>query len=135
MPSNFDPRNSGIGDKVEAVREGVADRAREASAAISDAARRAGQTIDESRSAWADTLDSTASTIRDGADDLSGGSRARDFARGTANHLSGVADYVRSHDTSRIVGDVKRVVKNNPGPALVVAAAFGFLLGRALKRG
>jgi ElaB/YqjD/DUF883 family membrane-anchored ribosome-binding protein len=135
MSSNFDPRNSGIGDKVEAVREEVADRAREASAAISDAARRAGQTIDESRSAWADTLDSTASTIRDGADDLSGGSRARDFARGTANRLSGVADYVRSHDTSRIVGDVERVVKNNPGPALVVAAAFGFLLGRALRRG
>jgi hypothetical protein len=25
-------------------------------------------------------------------------------------------------------------VKNNPGPALLVAAAFGFVLGRALTR-
>jgi ElaB/YqjD/DUF883 family membrane-anchored ribosome-binding protein len=135
MPNSFEPRNSGIGDKVEAAREGVADKAREASTAISDAARRAGQTIDESRSAWADTLDSTASTIRDGADELTGSSRARDFARGAASRLSGAADYVRSHDTSRMAGDVESMVKNHPGPALVVAAAFGFLLGRALRRG
>ena len=32
------------------------------------------------------------------------------------------------------MADVESLVKNNPGPALVVAAAFGFLLGRALSR-
>ena len=33
-----------------------------------------------------------------------------------------------------MVEDVETVVKNNPGPALLVAAAFGFLLGRAMAR-
>jgi ElaB/YqjD/DUF883 family membrane-anchored ribosome-binding protein len=30
--------------------------------------------------------------------------------------------------------DVESFVKSNPGPALAVAAAFGFFLGRALSR-
>jgi ElaB/YqjD/DUF883 family membrane-anchored ribosome-binding protein len=33
-----------------------------------------------------------------------------------------------------MMADIESVVKKNPGPALVVAAAFGFLLGRALSR-
>ena len=134
MPSNFDPKESRLEDKVGEVREVVTERAREAKTAISDAGQRARETIDERRSSWADKLDSTASTIRDRADDLSGGPRAQDFARGTASRLSGAADYVRSHDTGRMLGDIEATVRKNPGPALMVAAAFGFLLGRALRR-
>jgi hypothetical protein len=33
-----------------------------------------------------------------------------------------------------MMADVETAVKNNPGPALLIAAAFGFLLGRALNR-
>jgi ElaB/YqjD/DUF883 family membrane-anchored ribosome-binding protein len=33
-----------------------------------------------------------------------------------------------------MASDVEAVVKNNPGPALLVATAFGFLLGRAMSR-
>ena len=32
------------------------------------------------------------------------------------------------------MADVETVVKNNPGPALLVAAVCGFMLGRALTR-
>jgi ElaB/YqjD/DUF883 family membrane-anchored ribosome-binding protein len=32
-----------------------------------------------------------------------------------------------------MMGDVETLVKNNPGPALLVAAAIGFLVGRAFS--
>jgi len=32
------------------------------------------------------------------------------------------------------MADVETMVKNNPGPALLIAATFGFVLGRALSR-
>ena len=35
---------------------------------------------------------------------------------------------------NRMMADVETLVKNNPGLALVIAAAFGFLLGRAVIR-
>ena len=133
MAGSFDPTER-VGDKVESMRAEAAEKVREAGAAMSDAASRTGEKIDEHRSTLADKLDSTASTIRDGAEDLAGGSRARDLAEGTASRLGSAADYVRSHDANRMMGDLEHVVKQNPGPALVVAAAFGFLLGRALAR-
>jgi hypothetical protein len=34
-----------------------------------------------------------------------------------------------------MIDDVMQLVKNNPGPALLGAAALGFLVGRALSRG
>lgn len=45
-----------------------------------------------------------------------------------------VADYVRTHDANQIIKDVETTVRNNPGPALLVAALFGFVLGLALTR-
>jgi hypothetical protein len=63
-----------------------------------------------------------------------GGETVRHLARATANRLSTSADYVRSHNAKRMVADVETFVKGNPGPALVVAAAFGFLFARALSR-
>jgi hypothetical protein len=65
---------------------------------------------------------------------LPGGERVRDLANATADRLNTTADYMRTHDLNRMASDVEAVVKNNPGPALLVAAAFGFLLGRAMSR-
>jgi ElaB/YqjD/DUF883 family membrane-anchored ribosome-binding protein len=42
--------------------------------------------------------------------------------------------YVREHDGSRMLHDLKRVVRYNPGPSLLVAAAVGFLVGRTVAR-
>jgi len=133
MPGSFDPTEP-LGDKFESIRGEAADKVREARATISDAARQTGEAIDAHRSTLADGLDNTAATIRDSADDFAGGSRARDLAAGTASRLGSAADYVRSHDANRMMRDVEHAIKTNPGPALVVAAAFGFLLGRALVR-
>jgi len=101
---------------------------------VTDAAGDVAAAVAESRSTTADGLDSAASAIHDRADDLPGGDTVRNFARATADRLSTSADYVRSHDAKRMMADVETFVKSNPGPALAVAAAFGFLLGRALSR-
>jgi ElaB/YqjD/DUF883 family membrane-anchored ribosome-binding protein len=112
----------------------VAERARNAATSVSGGASDAAAAIDEGRSAAADGLDMAASALHDKAGDLPGGETVRRVARATAERLGTGADYVRSHDAKRMVADVESFVKSNPGPALAVAAAFGFLLGRALSR-
>ena len=101
---------------------------------ISGMARTASQTVDDGRQTVAAGLGSAASAVRDRADQLPGGPKVQQFAHAAAERLSTTADYVRSHDAKRMLADVERVVKNNPGPSLVIAAAFGFVLGRALTR-
>jgi ElaB/YqjD/DUF883 family membrane-anchored ribosome-binding protein len=88
----------------------------------------------ERRSIAADRLEGAASTVHERADELPGGPRVKEFAHATADRLSATADYIRDHDARRMMADVETVVKNNPGPALLIAAAFGFVLGRALTR-
>ncbi len=134
MPNKTRPVGSPTGDDAYTATDDLTDRAWNAAASMTDAAGDVAEAIDESRSTAADGLDTAASALHDRADDLPGGERVRHFARATADRLSTGADYVRSHDAKRMMGDVESFVKSNPGPALVVAAAFGFLLGRALSR-
>ena len=138
MPDNTrsvgNPMGNGGQDADTAAGE-MAQRARNAAAAMTDAAgNAAAAALAESRSTTADGLDTAASAIHERADDLPGGDTVREFARATANRLNTSADYVRSHDAKRMMADVESFVKSNPGPALAVAATFGFLLGRALSR-
>jgi ElaB/YqjD/DUF883 family membrane-anchored ribosome-binding protein len=101
---------------------------------MSDMARTASQTAEDGRKTAAERLGSAASAVRDRADQLPGGPKVQQFAHAAAERLSTTADYMRSHDAKHMLADVERVVKNNPGPSLVIAAAFGFVLGRALTR-
>jgi ElaB/YqjD/DUF883 family membrane-anchored ribosome-binding protein len=112
----------------------MADRARDARGAMFDAAGAAARKVDESRTVVADRLDDAASTIEERVEDLPGGRKVKEFARSAADRLSSTADYVRSHDATSMMSDVETVVRNNPGPALIVAAALGFILGRAIVR-
>ena len=99
-----------------------------------DQSRTATQTVDDGRQIAAERLGTAASAVRDRADQLPGGPGVQRFAQAAAERLSTTAEYMRSHDAKRMLADVERVVKNNPGPSLVIAAAFGFVLGRALTR-
>jgi hypothetical protein len=101
---------------------------------VSGMARTAVDTIDDSRSTAADRLETAASALRDKADRLPGGEKVSGFAHATADRLSTTADYVRTRDINRMSRDVVTLVKNNPGSSLLVAAVFGFLLGRAMTR-
>jgi ElaB/YqjD/DUF883 family membrane-anchored ribosome-binding protein len=57
-----------------------------------------------------------------------------ELAHTAADRLNTTADYVRRNDVNRMMADVETLVKNNPGPSLLIAAAFGFLVGRAVIR-
>ena len=134
MPNKTRSAGSSSGDDADTLANDLSQRARNAAASMTDAASDAAATIDDSRSTAADGLDAAASALHDRIDDLPGGETVRNVARATADRLSTGADYVRSHDVKRVMADVETFVKSNPGPALAVAAAFGFLLGRALSR-
>ena len=133
MPNKTTQDSNATADVKTAARD-MTEGARKAAASMSDAARDAAARIDDSRSTAADGLDAAASALHERAADLPGGETVRNVARATADRLGSSAEYVRSHDAKRMVADVESFVKSNPGPALAVAAAFGFLLGRMLSR-
>jgi ElaB/YqjD/DUF883 family membrane-anchored ribosome-binding protein len=98
------------------------------------AAAQIGSRANDIKESVSERLGSAASAVRDRADQLPGGQKVQQFAHVAAERLSTTADYMRSHDAKGMLADVERVVKNNPGPSLVIAAAFGFVIGRALTR-
>jgi ElaB/YqjD/DUF883 family membrane-anchored ribosome-binding protein len=132
--SERNPFDQSLKNSVEGVAERATTRAGDLKESMSDMARTASQTVDDGRKIAAERLGSAASAVRDRADQLPGGPKVQQFAHTAADGLNTTADYVRSHDAKHMLSDVKRVVKNNPGPSLVIAAAFGFMLGRALTR-
>jgi ElaB/YqjD/DUF883 family membrane-anchored ribosome-binding protein len=101
---------------------------------VGDAANTAADAIDETRTSAAEGLDSAASTLRDNAGRLPGGPRVAELAHAAAERLSTTADYVRRHDARGMWTDVERLIKENPGPSLLAAGVFGFLIGRAVTR-
>jgi ElaB/YqjD/DUF883 family membrane-anchored ribosome-binding protein len=94
----------------------------------------AAQKFDEHRSAGAGGLDAAASRLHQKADSLPGGESVKGAAHATADALSSTADYVREKDVKGMLADVRKLVKNNPGPALLTAAVLGFLVARTLSR-
>ena len=134
MPNKTRSFDNPTGADSHTLARDLPEWGRNAAASMTEAAGDAAAAIDDTRSTAADGLDTAASALQDRAEDLPGGETVRNFARATADRLGRSADYVRSHDTKRMMTDVKTLVTNNPGPALAVAAAFGFLVGRALSR-
>ena len=134
MPNKTNSGNNPTAPAVRTASENLTEAARSTVASMSDAARDAATALDDSRSTAADGLDAAASALHDSVDDLPGGETVRNVARAAADRLGSSADYVRTHDAQRMMADVESFVKSNPGPALAIAASFGFLLGRALSR-
>jgi ElaB/YqjD/DUF883 family membrane-anchored ribosome-binding protein len=137
----------GIGERPARVMQGLAMRLEQEHTmsernpfdqslknSVEGIAERAGSRASDLKESMSDMARTAASAVRDRADQLPGGPKVQEFAHAAAERLSTTADYVRSHDAKHMLSDVKRVVKNNPGPSLVIAAAFGFVLGRALTR-
>ena len=91
-------------------------------------------TIDENRGTAASGLESAAGAIRDRADTLPGGEKVANAAHATADAVGVAADYVRDNDVKAMLTDVQKLVKNNPGVALLTAAALGFLIARTFSR-
>jgi len=109
----------------------AASRAQAGAAGIGQAAA---EKIDANRSSAASGLDSAASAIHEKADNLPGGETVRGAAHTAADALSSTADYVRENDVKSMLADAQKLVRNNPGPALLTAAVLGFLVARAVSR-
>ena len=76
----------------------------------------------------------TEPSFREKAQEYLGGTRVQEFADAAAEGVNEASDYLRNTDAQRMRADVERLVKSNPGPAILIAATFGFLLGRTLSR-
>jgi ElaB/YqjD/DUF883 family membrane-anchored ribosome-binding protein len=90
--------------------------------------------IEENRGAAAGSLDSAAAALHENADRLPGGERVASAAHTAAKAVGSAADYVRENDLKSMMADVQKLVKNNPGPALLTAAVVGFLIARTFSR-
>ena len=89
---------------------------------------------DESRGTAAGAMDSAAATLRDSAASLPGGEKVAGAARAAADAVGTAASYVRDSDARSMLADAQKLVKNNPGVALLTAAAIGFFVARIFSR-
>ena len=132
MPTNQTPYNEPATPPLS-VTDQVSEAASQMKDKVSDLGRTAADKIDANRETAASGLDSAASALRNRAGRLPGGEAVTDLALSSADKLSSTATYVRENDIDSMVADVQELVKKNPGPSLIVAAAIGFLIGRAVS--
>jgi ElaB/YqjD/DUF883 family membrane-anchored ribosome-binding protein len=138
MPKQVSTYEEPIADQVaEAARgakESISDAAMNAKEKAEQLGRSAAKKIDESRGPAASSLESAAAALRDKAQTLPGGEKIADVAHSAADKLEATADYVKRHDTKQMAADVESMVRRHPGRSLMIAAAIGFLFGRAFQK-
>ena len=115
---------------VKNTKDALTDTAKTVKDKTEELGRTAISKIEENRMSTAGALHSAASSLHDNAAKLP---NVPDMAHSAAEKVDAVASYMDAHDTKQMMADVESVVKRNPGPSLLVAAAVGFLLGRAVR--
>ncbi len=131
MQSTQNPMSGSMPGGPDGGTSSTISRAKTGAAGMGQAAA---EKIDANRSTAAGGLDSAASALHQKADSLPGGESVRGAAHTAADALSSTADYVRENDVKSMLADVQKLVKNNPGPALLTAAVLGFLVARTFSR-
>jgi len=115
-------------NQPESTRSGEPPLVGEAKARAADLGRRASNMAEQARTAAAGGLESAANAMHDRTDRVAGA------AHNAADALSSGAEYLRANDLRQMADDIVAVIRNNPGTALLGAAALGFLIGRAVSR-
>jgi ElaB/YqjD/DUF883 family membrane-anchored ribosome-binding protein len=95
---------------------------------VQDVGNKAAQRADQARVGAAAGLENVASTLHEK------GERVASAAHSAADAVASGAEYLRENDVQSMISDLMEVIRRNPGPSLIGAAALGFLLGRALSR-
>ena len=95
---------------------------------VQDVGARAAQRADQARVGAAAGLESVASSLHEK------GERVASAAHSAADAVAYGAEYLRDNDVQTMMSDLMEVIRRNPGPSLLGAAALGFILGRALSR-
>jgi ElaB/YqjD/DUF883 family membrane-anchored ribosome-binding protein len=97
--------------------------------------RKAALGIEARRDAVASGLEGVAQGIHGSADAVAkAGTTVSGMAHGAADSLASSARYVREHQAREMVSHVEELIRMHPGKSLLVAAAVGFVAGRALRR-
>jgi ElaB/YqjD/DUF883 family membrane-anchored ribosome-binding protein len=117
-------------DLARKTKESISETAKTVKDRTQDFGRTAVNKIEENRVSAASALHNAASSLHQSADKLP---NVPEMAHSTAEKVEAVATYMEGHDTRQMMAEMEAVVKRNPGPSLLIAAAFGFLMGRALR--
>jgi ElaB/YqjD/DUF883 family membrane-anchored ribosome-binding protein len=135
LPNNTPntPYGSRLSEEASHVGDKFNDAVSHAKDKVSDLGTTAANKIDEKREAAADGLKRASTAMHDNAGQISGGDKLTGLAHSAADALGSTADYIRGHDTSKMMADVMTVVKSNPGPSILAAIVIGFLAGRAFS--
>ena len=124
--SSFGNNAPGFDDAAGNAAEGVRDQA-------AKYGQKAAEAVNTGRRSAAATLENAAAAVRSKADNLPGGPQVGQYARQAADTLGATAEYLRDHEMSDMMTDLKRMVKDHPTPALIGAAVIGFLVGRSVR--
>jgi len=127
MTSNPLDNTEKLKDRVEEFRSRAKDKA-------SHWTNTASETANQQRENAAAGLERAASTVHEKAARMPGGPRAVNAAHRVADGMEATATYLREHDFAAMRDDAINVCRRYPAQALLSAAAFGFLLGSAIRR-
>ena len=125
--------NDRVSEQARKAQEFSAEATAKAKDTAAEMARSAADKAEESRRPASDALHRAAKVLHHGAEWLPG-RKITGWVNGAAKGLEATGRYVEEHDTQAMLGEVKTFVKRYPSQALLVAAAFGLLVGLALRR-
>ncbi len=111
--------------EAQQVATEVTDSAKDKATEI---ARTAADKAEGSRGSAAEALHRVAETLHEGADRMPS-ERVKGIVHAAVNTLEVTRNYVREHDAQAMMGKVKHSIKRYPSQSLLVAFAFGFLVG------
>ncbi len=79
-------------------------------------------------------LESSLESARRLLDSLAQRLQIKRAARNAADSVQRAAHYVQGQSVKDLAAGVERFIRQRPGPALLIAVAAGFVVGRALSR-
>ena len=121
-------------DTTEKLKETLDDVTSKAKVKAGQWAESTSETVDRQRENVSSGLERAASTLHEKATNIPGGPRAVNAVHRVADGMETTASYLREHDFADMRDDAISVLKKHPVQALVSALAFGFLLGRSVRR-
>ena len=128
--------NSGerLANNAEKLKETLEDVASKAKVKAEQWTESASKTADRQRENVSSGLETAASTLHEKATSIPGGPRATSAVHRFADGMETTASYLRGHDFADMGDDLISVCKRHPVQALLSAVAFGFVLGRSVRR-
>ena len=121
-------------DNAEKLKETLEDVTSKAKVKAEQWAESTSETVDRQRQNVSSGLERAASTLHEKATNIPGGPRAVSAVHRVADGMETTASYLREHDFADMRDDAISLCKKHPVQALVSAVAFGFLLGRTVRR-